>query len=93
MMPRILMIVIVGMLTSCVSGVSKQDTYTDRNGDTTVIQTNREMCVQSCNDDYNRCMDSDAAQTNPAGMPPGMFGASGDCRSALKDCLPQCKGQ
>ncbi len=90
---RILMVTIVGMLAGCISGTPKQDTYTDRAGQTTVIESDRELCVHSCNDEYSRCMDTDAAERNPEGVAPGMFGASADCRSALRSCLPGCKGR
>jgi len=93
MRTHILMIVFMGMLAGCISGAPKSDTYTDSKGETTVIESDREMCVHSCNEEYSRCMDTDAAQRNPDGMSSGMFGASGDCRSSLKDCLPSCKGR
>ena len=71
-----------------------QDTYTDKTGQTTVIQTDREQCESACNADYSRCMDTEPAQNNPVlGAPPGMFGASGECRSDLQKCLPPCKAQ
>ena len=97
MTKRILMILVVGMLsasllTACISGVKPADTYTDRNGKTTVIESDKEMCKRSCNDDYSRCMDTSAAQDNDGiHGPSGVFGASGDCRSALQKCLPGCK--
>ncbi|MGB9153282.1 MAG: hypothetical protein WCD70_09385 [Alphaproteobacteria bacterium] len=94
MTKRILMILVVGMLSACVSGVQPADTYTDRNGKTTIIESDREMCERACNDDYSRCMDSSAAEDNSGiNGPSGVFGASGDCRSDLKRCLPTCKGQ
>jgi hypothetical protein len=82
------------LLVGCISGRPKSDTYTDSNGKTTLIQSDKEICVQSCNDDYSRCMETDDAQDN-SGVhgPKGMFGSSAECRSALKDCLPGCKSQ
>jgi hypothetical protein len=81
------------LLSGCISGRPKSDTYTDSAGKTTVIQSDKEMCVQSCNDDYSRCMDTDSAQDN-GGVhgPAGMFGGGADCRNSLKNCLPTCKG-
>jgi hypothetical protein len=82
------------MLGACVSGTPKSDTYTDHNGVTTLIQSDRELCVSSCNDDYSRCMDTDDAKDNGGvNGPAGMFGASADCRNSLKECLPSCKGR
>ncbi|HUY69314.1 MAG TPA: hypothetical protein VMV79_08445 [Alphaproteobacteria bacterium] len=86
-------------LAACVSGQPPDDTYTSpTTGKTTVIQSDREMCVNSCNDDYTRCMDASPASQNLPGVPsstPGMrsgiFGASADCKSELRDCLPQCE--
>jgi hypothetical protein len=82
------------LLTGCISGRPQSDTYTDSNGKTTVIQSDREMCTQSCNDDYSRCMDTFEAQDN-GGVhgAKGMFGASADCRDDLKNCLPRCKAE
>jgi hypothetical protein len=79
-------------LASCISGKPPHDSYTGSDGTTTPIQTDREQCESACNADYSRCMDTEPAQNNPvAGSPPGMFGASSDCRASLKDCLPDCK--
>jgi len=92
---RILMILLVGILAACASPKSQPDSYTDSNGKTTVVGTDREMCIRSCNEDYGRCMDTDAG-VRSGGLidtPPGMFGASGDCRSTLKDCLTACKSR
>jgi hypothetical protein len=81
-------------LSACVSGTKPPDTYTDRNGKTTIIETDREMCQRSCNEDYSRCMESTAATDNGGvNGPSGVFGASGDCRTSLQHCLPGCKAQ
>ncbi|MDP9127780.1 MAG: hypothetical protein M3N08_05935 [Pseudomonadota bacterium] len=83
----------VVMLAGCMSGVHKADTYTDSSGKTTIIETDRETCVRSCNEEYSRCMDTEPAQTSGVHGPAGMFGASADCRSSLKQCLPSCNGR
>lgn len=94
MMMRILMIALVSMLAACASSVSKTDTYTDHNGNTTVIESDHGLCVHSCNDDYGRCMDVDSTvKSGGVNAPAGMFGASADCHDALKDCLTTCKGR
>jgi hypothetical protein len=94
MIERILMILVVGMLSACISGVKPPDTYTDKNGKTTIIETDREMCERSCNQDYSRCMETSAAEDNSGiNGPSGVFGASGDCRNDLQHCLPGCKAQ
>jgi hypothetical protein len=94
MTQRILILLAVGVLSACVSGVKKPDTYVGQDGKTTIIENDVEMCQRSCNADYARCMDSRAATDNSGVIgPSGVFGASGDCRSALQDCLPSCKGR
>lgn len=86
------MLSVILLLSACISGVKPADTYTDRNGKTTVIESDKEMCERSCNDDYSRCMESSAAEDNSGiNGPSGVFGASGDCRSALQKCMPTCK--
>lgn len=80
-------------LMGCVSGVKPTDSYTDSHGTTTVFRTDREACVQSCNDDYSRCMESSSSQSAPVNGPAGMFGVSSECRSSLKGCLPSCNGR
>ena len=84
---------VVLLLAACISGVKEPDTYTDRAGKTTLIETDRETCTRSCNQDYSRCMDIGPAEVTGANGPSGMFGASADCRKALKDCLPTCEGR
>lgn len=82
------------LLSGCISGRPKSETYTDSAGKTTIIQSDKDMCNQSCNDDYSRCMETDDARDNGGvNGPKGMFGASAECRSALKDCLPTCKSR
>ncbi len=90
----ILMIGVMGMLSACISGVKQPDTYVSQDGKTTIIESDKEMCQRSCNNDYARCMDTTAAQDN-SGIkgPSGVFGASGDCRNDLQKCLPTCKAQ
>ncbi len=90
---RCLLLFLLGTLTACTFGGSKEETYTNKAGETTVIESDRELCVHSCNDDYSRCMDSDPAQKTIEGMPPGMVGAAADCRNSLQECLPSCKGR
>ncbi len=79
------------MMTACVSGKAPEDTYTSpTTGKTTLIQSDREMCTNSCNEDYSRCMDSQAAEQSLPGTTPGMFGASAQCSRELHKCLPSC---
>jgi hypothetical protein len=80
-------------LSACISGVKSPDTYTDRAGNTTIIQTDHEQCERACNETYSRCMDTEPAQTNAFRMPSGMVGASVDCRNDLQSCLPGCQGR
>ena len=91
MKKSILTIIALGMLSAC-SGTHKHDVYVGADGKATVIESDREMCQRSCNEDYSRCMESGAAENN-SGIkgPSGVFGASGDCRKQLKNCLPTCK--
>lgn len=82
------------LLTGCISGRPKQETYTGANGQTTIILSNKDLCTQSCNDDYARCMDTDDAKDNGGvNGPKGMFGASAECRASLKKCLPGCRAE
>ena len=93
-MQRALALASILILTGCISGKPHEDSYTDKSGTTTPIQSDREQCESACNEDYSRCMDTEPAQNNPVlGSPPGMFGASSDCRASLKDCLPDCKSR
>lgn len=83
------------LLGGCVSGKPQSDTYTSKSGTVTTIETDRESCIRSCNDDYARCNDMTSSQL---GKEQGVstsdiFGAKADCRVALKKCLPQCKGR
>ncbi len=95
MKKSILVIVAMGMLTGCISGVKSPDSYTDKDGKTTLIQSDREMCERDCNQSYSRCMETTSASDNGGlvGAPSGVFGASGECRSDLEKCLPPCKAQ
>jgi hypothetical protein len=99
MTKHILAVFLVGMLSAplvgCISGVKSPDTYTGKDGKTTLIQSDREMCERDCNDTYSRCMETTSASSNggQVNMPAGMFGAGGECRTDLQKCLPPCKAQ
>jgi len=94
MRAALLMMIIVGMLAGCISGRPPKDTVTDASGKATVIESDREMCERSCNDDYSRCMETtDARDNGGVNGPSGMFGASADCRDSLSKCLPSCKAR
>ena len=80
-------------LSACISGVKEPDTYTDSTGKTTLIETDREACTRSCNEEYSRCMDTEPAESSAFHESSGMFGASADCHNDLKSCLPACNGQ
>lgn len=81
-------------LSGCISGKPSRDTYTDKSGKTSVVESDRESCERSCNDSYTRCMDTTDARSN-SGIkgPANMFGASSDCRNELSKCLPACKSR
>ncbi len=97
MSKRILTIMLVGVLSApllgCISGVKSPDTYTDRDGKTTRIESDKEMCQRDCNETYSRCMETTSVSDNGGivGSPQGIFGASGECRTDLQKCLPPCK--
>jgi hypothetical protein len=89
---KLILACLLGM-TACMAA-PPPDTYTDSTGKTTVIQSDKEQCVSSCNDTYTRCMETfDARDNGGVNGPKGMFGASADCRDDLKNCLPQCQGR
>jgi hypothetical protein len=82
------------VLSGCISGKPPADTYTsETTGKTTLIQSDKEMCESSCNDDYTRCMETQPAENTLPGTTPGMFGPASECRSELSSCLPGCKSR
>jgi hypothetical protein len=82
---------LIFFLAACISGVKQPDTYTNSSGQTTVIETGSEACVRACNDIYARCNETQAARSVGVNGYSGIFGASGECRSDLKMCLPDCR--
>lgn len=99
MLNRTLMMIVVGVLgcgvlSGCVSGKPQPVTYIDKDGRVAVIENDREQCMHACDDDYTRCMETSPAQHGPvSGSTSGIFGASGECRTALQNCLPDCKNR
>ena len=89
--------IMASLLAGCVSGRPDPDTYTSRSGSVTTIETDREACVRSCNNEYSRCGDMlSSAPTNSdvSSQPmPKPFGIKSDCQDALRACLPHCKGR
>ncbi|HEU0118609.1 MAG TPA: hypothetical protein VFR09_08245 [Alphaproteobacteria bacterium] len=91
---QFLVVLLVTVALAGCAGHPKQDSYTSSNGTTTLIESDKDMCVHACNDDYERCMDQTPAENNEGVHgPAGMFGASADCRNDLHNCLPTCKGR
>lgn len=87
-------IALILSLAACISGRPQVETTTDSNGRTTYIESDSEQCKRVCNEDNARCLDTRSANSNPvAGAPSDMFGASSQCRDALKSCLRGCKGR
>jgi hypothetical protein len=90
----ILMIAVMGMLTGCISGKPPSDTYTDKSGKTSVVESDKEQCERSCNEQYSRCSETtDARDNGGVNGPAGMFGAGSECRSDLSSCMPRCKSR
>lgn len=86
------MILVLGMLSACVSGKKPPETYVGIDGKSVIIENDEETCLRSCNDTYSRCMDSSFTETNDGyNGPSGVFGASAECRSDLQQCLRICK--
>ncbi|MDD5586571.1 MAG: hypothetical protein PHY92_06405 [Alphaproteobacteria bacterium] len=80
---------------ACMSGRTAPETYTSRSGTVTTIETDRESCVRSCNNDFERCTDRQVSAPSPYGNEamPKPFGVEADCRYSLKNCLAGCKGR
>jgi hypothetical protein len=82
------------LLAGCISGVRPADTYTDKSGKTSVIESDRGQCERSCNLQYSRCSETTAARTNSGiNGPSGVYGASAECDSDLSGCLLDCKSR
>ncbi|MDD5587435.1 MAG: hypothetical protein PHY92_10880 [Alphaproteobacteria bacterium] len=83
------------LLAACVSGKPAPDTYTSPSGAVTAIESDRDACIRSCNNDYERCGDMLSSTRNDVGAQPmgRTFGVGSDCRDALQSCLPRCKGR
>jgi hypothetical protein len=83
------------LVAGCVSGRPESNTYTSPSGKITTIETDREACTRSCNNDFERCNDMQSSATSPYGNQamPRPFGVDADCRYALKNCLANCKGR
>lgn len=94
-LPSFLGICLLAALAACVSGKPQTTTYTDQNGKTTLIESDRESCERSCNDEYERCMEMGASYRSTTGTgsdAASYFGVSSSCRDDLKKCMPRCKG-
>ncbi len=90
----ILMIAIMGMLAGCISGRPSSDVYTSPSGKTSVIQSDREQCEHSCNNNYVRCGETGAARSNGGVLGPSeTYGAGAECRSDLSSCMIGCKSR
>ena len=89
-MPRLIPFIAILVLAGCAG--HHQVSYSDSSG--APIESDRESCVRSCNDDFDRCSDTDSAHRNASNnAPSGLFGGSAVCREELKDCLPRCRGR
>lgn len=79
---------------ACSRAPRRVDTYTNASGAVTVLENDRESCVRSCNAEYDRCGDTNAAQEVVGrGQMTGIFGGQADCRDDLRSCLARCKSR
>jgi hypothetical protein len=90
----ILTLAAVGMLAGCVSGRPATDTYTDKSGKTSVIESDKEQCERACDLQYTRCAETGAARSNGGIIgPSGTYGASAECNGDLSACMLSCKAR
>lgn len=83
------------------SSYAKRESYvSSQTGQVTPINSDRESCIDHCNDDFDRCTEQSSAQRGSNydlqdryyGLR-NIVGAQADCRNSLNDCLPRCKGR
>lgn len=79
-------------LVGCSGAAKKYDTYTSPSGNVTILESDSEACVRSCNADFDRCSSTSAAESQVGrGQMTGVFGAQADCKDDMKSCLRACK--
>jgi len=77
---------------ACSPARQQGETYTSKSGEVMHIENNRESCVRSCNNDYDRCSETGAAQESVGrGQMNGVLGGGADCKDDMKSCLADCK--
>jgi hypothetical protein len=82
------------LLAACISGKPEPETYTNKEGQVTTIESDKDLCIRSCNDDYERCSDRGTTyQFDRSQDVNDIYGVSATCRDELKACLPRCKGR
>jgi hypothetical protein len=83
------------LLAACVSGKSEGDTYTSPSGAVKSIQSDREACTRSCNNEFERCGDMLSSTRSDVSNQPTTrpFGIVSECKDSLKSCLDRCKGR
>jgi hypothetical protein len=54
---------------------------------------NRQSCVQTCDSQHARCMDSGSARRDQDSATSTIYGMRFDCEAELRRCLPQCQGR
>lgn len=81
-------------LVACSPAPRAAQTYTNSSGSMIYLENNTESCGRSCNGEYDRCGESQAA-SEPVGrgQMSGIFGGEADCRSTLRNCLKTCRGR
>lgn len=85
---------LLGALSACTAAPKHTDSYSGASG-VVPIETDREVCVRSCNADFDRCSDSRPAQerVGRGGQMDGVFGGAADCKDDMKSCLARCKSR
>jgi hypothetical protein len=79
---------------ACTAAPKKIDTYTSGSGAVMTLENDAESCKRSCDNDFDRCSDTSAAQAQVGrGQMTGVFGAGADCKDDMKACLARCKGR
>jgi len=93
--PFCVLILSLNLLAACSAAPQAVSSrYTDADAPS-LSDTDHESCVRSCNTDYDRCGDTNAAQTPVGrdGQLGDVLGAKAGCSASLKSCLERCRGR
>ncbi|MDX9690423.1 MAG: hypothetical protein EOM37_03465 [Proteobacteria bacterium] len=87
-----MVLIVSAVLGACTGSYHKRDSYVAKSGAVVNLETDKQSCQATCDSEYDRCMETGAAQSPVGrGQMTGVLGAQADCSASMRSCQNRCR--